>query len=184
MFKKFLASLTMAAAVGSLAAAPVCAADSPRTNLTMYEAPDPTYTITIPETVAISTTDTTLVPITASDVSNLPDGKQISVTYESGNGVYGRLYLQGTDPNDGTSYVMTMMIAGTAGDFRMGALEKQIKGMELASFTDNGTENFQLYPAAFDYPDGTGNLQIHKGVPYTGYMTYGIALTDTPSSGK
>lgn len=184
MFKKVLASFTMAAAAGALMAAPVCAADAPQTNLTMYEAPDPTYTITIPETVAVSTTDTTLVPITASDVSNLPDGKKISVTYESGNGVYGRLYLEGTDPDDGTSYLMTMMIAGTAGDFRMGALEKQIKGMELASFTDNGTENFKLYPAALDYPDGTGNLQIHKGVPYTGYMTYGIAVAGAQPSGN
>ena len=63
----------------------------------------------------------------------------------------------------------------------MGALENQIRGMELASFTEDGTMNYELRPAALNYriqPRGGGNLTIQKGVHYTGYLTYGIELAD------
>ena len=50
--------------------------------------------------------------------------------------------------------------------------------MELAAFTENGTMEYQMYPVAFDYPNGTGNLAIQKGVHYTGSMTYGIELVN------
>ena len=64
----------------------------------------------------------------------------------------------------------------------MGALEKQIKGMELVAFTEDGTANYEIYPCAQDYPDREGkegdNLAIQKGVHYTGWMDYGVGLTD------
>ena len=34
--------------------------------------------------------------------------------------------------------MMTLYVKGTDGEFKMGALENQIKGMELASFTEDG----------------------------------------------
>ena len=74
---------------------------------------------------------------------------------------------------------MTLGVKGTDGEFKSGALEKQIKGMELAAFTQDGSMNYELRPAALDYPDSTNdNLVIQKGVHYTGYLTYGIELAD------
>ena len=74
------------------------------------------------------------------------------------------------------------VIKGTSGDFKLGALEKQIKGMELVAFTEDGTANYEIYPCAQDYPDREGkegdNLAIQKGVHYTGWMDYGVGLTD------
>lgn len=150
-----------------------------RTDLSLYVANDPVYTVTVPETVQLSATENTQVPITASEVKNIPEGQKISVTLDRGNGNFGRLYLTGTNEETGKDYNMTLYIKGTDGEFKMGALENQIKGMELASFTDNGTMNYELRPAALNYPDSTNdNLKIQKGVHYSGYITYGIGLTD------
>ena len=123
-----------------------------------------------------------MVPITASDVKNIPEGKKITVTLQKGNGTYGRLYLVGDKMNGAKPYMMTLHIKGTSGDFKLGALEKQIKGMELVAFTEDGTANYEIYPCAQDYPDREGkegdNLAIQKGVHYTGWMDYGVGLTD------
>ena len=44
---------------------------------------------------------------------------------------------------------------------------------------EDGTMNYELRPAALNYPDSTAdNLTIQKGVHYTGYLTYGIELAD------
>lgn len=152
---------------------------SARTDLTLFVPNNPVYTVTVPETVALSATENTQVPVTASDVKYIPEGKKISVTLEKGNGTFGRLYLEGTNEETGKEYKMTLYIKGTEGEFKMGALENQIKGMELASFTEDGTMNYELRPAALNYPDSTSdNLVIQKGVQYSGYLTYGIELTD------
>ena len=76
---------------------------------------------------------------------------------------------------------MTLQIKGTSGEYKSGALEKQIKGMELASFTADGTMNYEVYPCSQDYPQYEGkdsNLAIQKGVQYSAYIDYGIALVD------
>lgn len=147
------------------------------TEFTLYEPYDPQYTITIPATVQLSATEHTLVPVTASDVKYLPENTEISVTLVRGSGIRGRLYMSGTDEETGKEYLMTLMIKGTDGEFKMGALENQIIGMELASFTADGEQTFEVYPCAQDYPNATAdNLIIHKGVHYSGSMTYGIEL--------
>ena len=79
----------------------------------------------------------------------------------------------------GKEYLMTLDVKGTDGEFKSGALEKQIRGMELAAFTEDGTMNYELRPVALDYPGSTNdNLVIQKGVHYSGYVTYGIELAD------
>ena len=118
-------------------------------------------------------------PVTASDVKYIPEGKKISVTFEKGNGTFGRLYLTGVNEETGKDYTLTLYIKGTEGEFKMGALENQIKGMELAAFTDNGTMNYELRPANLEFPDSTSdNLKVQKGVHYSASVTYGIELTD------
>ena len=180
MKKAFTAAAAMAVAVISTVATVSAAnTESGRTDLTLYVPNDPVYTITVPETVALSATENTQVPITASDVKYIPEGKKISVTLDRGNGTFGRLYLEGTNEETGKEYMMNLYVKGTEGEFKMGALENQIRGMELASFTEDGTMNYELRPAALNYPDSTAdNLTIQKGVHYTGYLTYGIELAD------
>ena len=152
------------------------------TDISLFVPNDPIYTVTVPEKVTLSATEHTQVPVTAIDVQYIPEGKKISVILKKGNGVYGRLYLTGDKNNGNKPYLMTIMIKGTGDEFKMGALEKQIKGMELASFTDNGTVNYEMYPVSQDYPEEQGkvdsNLAIQKGVHYTGWIDYGIGVYD------
>ena len=181
--KKNMMAVTAGILAGLMCATPVLAAttESGHTDISLYVPNDPAYTITIPETVTLSATEHTQVPITASDVKYIPDGKKISVTFLKGNGTYGRLYMTGTNADTGKNYLMTLQINGTSGEYKSGALEKQIKGMELASFTADGTMNYEVYPCSQDYPQYEGkdsNLAIQKGVQYSAYIDYGIALVD------
>lgn len=181
MKRKIIAAMLAVAMIGSVMAAQVSAENttSAQSEITMYQPYDPVYTVTIPETIEVDTKEVTSVPVTASDVQYIPEGKKISVTLTKGSGTYGRLYLEAENPDGGKNYLMTMMIKGTDGEFKSGALENQIKGMELASFTEDGTANFEMYPCAFDYPDSTNqNLTIQKGVEYKGSMTFGVELKD------
>ena len=179
--KKLAAGTAVLAAAAVMTAMPVFAENttSAKTDLTLYVPNDPVYTITVPETVELSATENTQVPVTASDVKYIPEGKKISVTFEKGNGTFGRLYLTGVNEETGKDYTLTLYIKGTEGEFKMGALENQIKGMELAAFTDNGTMNYELRPANLEFPDSTSdNLKVQKGVHYSASVTYGIELTD------
>lgn len=181
MKSKIIAVLMAAAVLGTLMTAQAGAENtsSAESTITMYQPFDPVYTVTIPETIAIDTKEITDIPVTASGVQHIPEGKKISVTLTKGSGTYGRLYLEAENPDGGKNFLMTLMIKGTDGEFKSGALEKQIKGMELAAFTEDGTQSFQMYPCAFDYPDSTNqNLVIQKGVQYSGSMTFGVELVD------
>ncbi len=62
--------------------------------------------------------------------------------------------------NGSKPYMMTLNIKGTSGDFKSGALEKQIKGMELAAFTEDGTVNYEMYPCSQDYPQYEGQEAV------------------------
>lgn len=182
MKKKIITMMAVAASMLTCAT-PAFAANtgSAHTDFSLYVANDPVYTITVPETVSLNPTEHTQVAITASDVKYIADDKKISVKISKGSGVRGRLYLQGSEGdemNGNKPYMMTLMVKGTSGEFKMGALEKQIKGLELASFTEDGTMNYEIYPCSQDYPDGTGNLAIQKGVHYTGYMDYSVQYVD------
>lgn len=173
----------LAAMVAMVGVMPVHAAntESAHSDITLFVPNDPVYTITIPETITLSAKEHTQVPITASDVKYIPEGKKISVTLVKGNGNFGRLYMQGTNEETNKEYLMTLMIKGTSGEIKNGALEKQIKGMELAYFTEDGTMNYEIYPCSQDYPQYEGkdsNLAIQKGVNYTAWVNYGIALVD------
>ena len=90
--KKLAAGTAVLAAAAVLTAMPVFAENttSAKTDLTLYVPNDPVYTITVPETVELSATENTQVPVTASDVKYIPEGKKISVTFEKGNGTFGR----------------------------------------------------------------------------------------------
>ena len=90
--RKIAFGAALLAAVSMFGTVPVNATNttSGRTDLSLYVANDPVYTVTVPETVALSATENTQVPITASDVKYIPEGKKISVTLDRGNGAFGR----------------------------------------------------------------------------------------------
>ncbi|MCH3971951.1 MAG: hypothetical protein LKE53_04140 [Oscillospiraceae bacterium] len=176
--RRIAAVIAGAALVCSMAVS-ASASDGGKTNFSLYVPNDPTYEITVPATVNISAKEATNIPITASNVDYIPANKKVSVTLANGCGVYGRLYLQAKNPNGGNDYLMTLDVKGTDGEWKTGAVENQIKGMELASFTANGSKDYQIKPCALDYPGATNqNLVIQKGAKYTGYVTYGVSLTD------
>lgn len=184
MKKRITTAIVTSAIAGTMMVTPAFAAntESAHTDLSLYIANDPVYTVTVPETVSLDAKEHTQVPITASDVQYIPEGKKISVTFQKGNGTYGRLYMVGDKMNGSKPYMMTLNLKGTSGDFKSGALEKQIKGMELAAFTEDGTVNYEMYPCSQDYPQYEGqegsNLAIQKSVHYSAYVDYGIALED------
>lgn len=142
------------------------------TNLTLFESAEPAYTVTVPENVEVAAQGNTDVAIKAETVKNLPQNKKISVTLAKGSGVFGRLYLTAENPEnpEGKQLTLTLYVTGTDGEPKMGALENQIKGMELAAFTEDGSQNYQLSVAP--------SLTPVKGAQYSGYLVYGIEMTD------
>lgn len=183
MKKKIITMMAVAASMLTCAT-PAFAANtgSAHTDISLYVANDPVYTITVPESISLSATEHTQVPVTASDVQYIPDDKKISVKIAKGNGTMGRLYLVGDKLNGAKNYMMTLIVKDTAGNYISGALEKKLKGAEIASFTEDGTMNYEIYPCALDYPNEQGkegsNLAIQKGVHYSGYMDYSIQYVD------
>ena len=108
--KKKMLSIVTGMLAGLMCVTPVFAANTGKghTDLSLYVPNDPTYTITIPETVTLDAKEHTQVEITASDVTNIPEGKKISVTFQKGNGTYGRLYMVGDKMNGAKPYMMTL----------------------------------------------------------------------------
>jgi hypothetical protein len=182
MKKKILTViLATAACLTSLTATALAATNTTQSQISLYVPNTPTYTITIPETIALSATEHTKVSIVASDVENIAEDKKISVKVSKGSGYKGRLYLEGSEGdklNGSKPYQMTLEIIGTSGNTLNGALEKKIKGAELVSFTENGTAEYEMWPCALDYTNKTGNLAIQKGVHYQGYIDYSIQYVD------
>lgn len=177
---KKIASFITAAAIAACMMVPASANTvGGQSDINLYVPNDPIYTVTIPSAIELDGTAVTDVALSASDVQYIPEGKKISVTLTQGSGKYGRLYLAGTDET-GKERLMTLRIKGASDtEYKSGALEKQIKGMELVSFTDNGSASYQMYPASLDYDKEDGNLHLYKGVEYKGYIVYGVALADT-----
>ncbi len=120
MKKRIAAAVMTSVMAGMMMVTPTFAANtgSAHTDFSLYVANDPVYTVTVPETVTLNAKEHTLVPITASDVKNIPEGKKITVTLQKGNGTYGRLYLVGDKMNGAKPYMMTLNIKGTSGDFK------------------------------------------------------------------
>ena len=89
--KRITTAIVTSAIAGTMMVTPAFAAntESAHTDLSLYIANDPVYTVTVPETVSLDAKEHTQVPITASDVQYIPEGKKISVTFQKGNGTYG-----------------------------------------------------------------------------------------------
>lgn len=128
---------------------------------------DPTYTVTIPSSVAISK-DGSQVEITASNVANL-DNQKLSVTIAGTNYYRNQMVLEGRDENDRLTS-MRYQIITEDGEIIETKGNDTATGKQIASFTENGTVEYTVKPVII----GT----TKANVAYTGSMTYGIALVD------
>ena len=129
---------------------------------------DPTYTITIPEAIAMDK-DGTPVDIKAENVANL-DGKKISVTLAGTDYFRNQMVLEG-EVESGPRTSMRYQFVLADGTVLETKGQDTATGTELVSFTEDGTASYTVRPVIVP-------TQIKKGVTYKGSVTYGIELKD------
>lgn len=165
--KKRVFAAFMAAAV--CMATPMAAmAEEASQSLTVNLTAEPSYTVTIPSSVTMGNEGTT-VDVSAEDVKNLPEGKEISVTIAGTSGYNDQMVLEAdTSPRTSIRYQIISesgeLIETNASTGAVGV------GKEVVSFTENGTKQYQIKPVI------AGRYEY--GVDYTGSITFGIALAD------
>lgn len=138
------------------------------TSFTYEYANDPTFTVTIPESITITNTGADMT-ISAENVANLGNQK-ISVKIAGTDQYRNQMVLSGKSES-GSSYVMRYQIILPDETIIETTGEKdQVNGVELASFTEDGSVDLRVLPVVL--PSSS------KGVTYNGSMTYLIELTD------
>ena len=172
--KKILAIL-MASAMCAVTAISASAAtvdqtssENVETSYTFEYKYDPVYTVSIPSSVELSK-DGTQVEITAENVNYL-DNQKVSVTIAGTNYYRNQMVLDGnttSGPKPSMRYQIILpdetVIETTGG-------KNQVNGVEVASFTEDGTATFTVKPVI------AGNVK--QGVTYSGTMTYAVGLAE------
>ena len=146
------------------------AADGLGTEFTFELKNDPTYTVTIPSAVTL-TKEGTQVDIVAENVANL-DNQKVSVTIAGTDQYRNQMLLEGKTEAGANASLRYQFVMEDGSIIETTGGKNQVNGVELASFTENGTVSFTVRPVL------TGSSSIKKGVTYTGSMTYGIELTE------
>lgn len=177
IIKKTVCCVVAVCAVLGASAVPAMAASVDETGGTSLDTTftfeyknDPTYTVTIPSAVTL-TKDGTPVEITAENVANL-DGKRISVTIAGTDKYRNQMILEGKSETGRAASLRYQFIMSDGTVIETTGGKDQVNGVELASFTEDGTETFTVKPVL------AASSATIKGVTYTGSMTYGIALAD------
>ena len=128
---------------------------------------DPSYTVTIPASVAMGN-EGTVVDVTAENVENLPESKKISVTIAGTDAYRNQMVLEGdTSPSTSIRY---QIISESGETIETTGGKDQANGKEVVAFTGSETKQYTVRPVIegrFEY-----------GVAYTGSITFGIQLTD------
>lgn len=130
---------------------------------------DPSYTVTIPSQVTL-TTEGTPVEIKAENIANL-DGKKVSVTIAGTDYFRNQMVLQGESDKAAKPTLRYQFIMPDESVVETTGGKDQVNGVELASFTEDGSTTFTVKPVL-------NNPSTPKGVKYSGTMTYAVALTD------
>ena len=146
------------------------AADGLGTEFTFELKNDPTYTVTIPSAVTL-TKEGTQVDIVAENVANL-DNQKVSVTIAGTDKYRNQMLLEGKTEAGANASLRYQFVMEDGSIIETTGGKNQVNGVELASFTENGTVSFTVRPVL------SGSSSIKKGVTYTGSMTYGIELTE------
>ena len=132
--------------------------------------PEPLYTVTIPETLALTVGGNALT-ITVSDTANL-GGKAVTITFEGTQAkiAEGTDYRYGAqlDPESGGAGLPYELF--NADNAPVTSTAANPAGQTLADFTGNGTKTISLYI------DESALDTVERGIPYTGYIIFGIKL--------
>lgn len=131
---------------------------------------DPTYTVVIPETITLTEEGAPLT-ISAENVANL-DGRKISVTIAGTDQYRNQMTIQGKTASGSGAVMRYQLIKADGTVIETTGTKDQVNGVELAAFTENGSETLTMKPVL------TGSSAIKKDVVYTGTINYGIALAD------
>lgn len=134
---------------------------------------DPTYTVTIPSEVEL-TKEGTPVEITAENVNYL-DGKKVSVTIAGTSYVHNQMILLGrnADGTPNSAWVKYEFIKPDGTVITTEGKTDAANGVEVASFTENGTETFTAKPIL-----NPPTAQLKKGVYYSGSVKFAVELAD------
>lgn len=165
-----LAMCATAAVSASAATVDQTANEGAETNFTFEYKYDPTYTVTIPSEIEL-TAEGTPVEIKAENVNYL-DGKKVSVTIAGTNYFRNQMVLQGKTETGSQASLRYQFIMPDESVVETTGGKDQVNGIEVASFTDDGTSSFTVKPVL------SGSSSIKKGVTYTGTMAYAIALAE------
>ena len=167
-------AMAMFASVGAVSVSAASAnqdsSDALSTEFTFEYKNDPTYTVTIPSAVTI-TKEGAQMDITAEDVANL-DSQKISVTIAGTDKYRNQMVLEGksADGRNASMRYQFQLADGTIIETTGG--KDQVNGVELASFTEDGTVSFKVLPVL------AASSSLIQGVTYTGNMTYAVSLED------
>lgn len=177
MKKSIAAILVMAICLITAASIPVSAGSADQdstetlgTDLVFEYKNDPTYTVSIPSTVEM-TTDGAEMEITAENVAYL-DNKKISVTIEGTDKYRNQMVLEGKSDSGRNASIRYQFVFEDGTTIETTGTKDEVVGRELASFTGDGTAKFTVRPII------EASSAIIKGVTYTGRITYGIELVD------
>lgn len=163
--RMFFAAL--AAAVCMTMPTTAFAAESQSQEISAVLTAEPSYTVTIPAAVTMGN-EGTFVDVSASDVQNLPEGKKISVTIAGTNYYRNQMVLEAkTSPLTSIRY---QIISESGETIETTGGKDQANGKEVVAFTEDGTKQYQILPVI------AGRFEY--GVPYTGSITFGIAVTE------
>lgn len=174
---KKIVAILCAAAMCATAAVSASAAtidqsstESVETSFTFEYKYDPSYTVTIPSTIELSA-DGTPVDIVAEDVKDL-DNQKIAVTIAGTSAYRNQMVLEGKTETGSNASLRYQLIKSDDTVIETTGGKNQVNGVEVASFTEDGTETLTVKPVL------TGSSSIKKGVTYTGTMTYAVSLVD------
>ena len=165
-----VAMCATAAVSASAATLDQASTESAETTFTFNYQYDPTYTVTIPSSIELSA-DGTPVDIVAEDVENL-DNQKISVTIAGTSAYRNQMVLAGKTETGSNASLRYQLIKKDDTVIETTGGKDQVNGVEVASFTEDGTETLTVKPVL------SGSSSIKKGVTYTGTMTYAVALVD------
>lgn len=140
-----------------------------QTNITFEYKNDPTYSVTIPSELSLTNTGAKM-DIVAENVENL-NGQKVSVTIEGTDKYRNQMLLEGKTAEGKNASLRYQLIKEDETVIETTGGKNQVVGVELASFTDDGTATLNAVPVL------SGSSSIKKGVTYTGSITYGIQLT-------
>lgn len=159
--------VSLGAVSGSAASVDQASTEAVTTKFTYEHKNEPTYTVTIPSSVVIAK-DGTQMEIVAEDVANL-DNQKVSVTIAGTDQYRNQMVLQGNTTSGPRTSIRYQLVKNDGTVIETTGGKDEVVGVELASFTEDGTASLIVMPVLND-PDLTA------GVTYTGSMTYGIEL--------